>query len=229
MNVEGRQRHLAPLVIQHQRGFQIDAIEPEPARIAPDQPPRPPLPGRGFPVDLGKADSLAQTVEDVEQLGPQIVAVDPVAHHIGNRHVPGVIAGGLDRHVQLRHRPLSGRDHAQVMRVAFLDHLGQFEILHHVAMVGRPQKTGQDDRVQPVTRIARDGRAHPADGGRGHIAGQVGALHRVAPMVQQLRLAAHQIPPLTRIPRGLDHQPRPGVSNMSGPLAPISPDRAGAA
>ena len=116
--------------------------EAEPARVAPFEPLRPPLAFRGVPDDLGQREALADGVEDVEQLVLQLVAVQPVAHHVGLRRFVDVVVVG-DSDVELRHRALPRAEHAGIVVVALLDRLGELEIAQRLALVGLAQDRGE--------------------------------------------------------------------------------------
>ena len=97
---------------------------------------------------------LADRVEHIEHLVRQLVAVEPVAHHVRDRDVVGIVTGGLDRHFDLGHRALASAEHAKIMEVAFLDLLRQLQIGERIALVSGAQDVAQPHRRQAIGRIA---------------------------------------------------------------------------
>ena len=94
---------------QH-RLFQRQPIEAEPAGVTPFELRGHPLPLGGVPDDLGEAVALADAVEHVEQLVRQLVALQPVADHVGDLDIGGIVRRGFDRDIQLADRPASGAE-----------------------------------------------------------------------------------------------------------------------
>eukprot|EP01137_Pigoraptor_chileana_P019175 Opistho-2@79828 len=163
----------------------VNAIIGEPARIAPFQASGLPLAHAGVPDDFGEAVALADAVENIEGFVCQFVPVDPLADAIGNLDVPCILTGGIDRHVDLRDRTLARADDAQIMRVALLDLLSQFEIGQWIAHVGGTQNVGQANRVQSIGGIAAIRGPNAADRRRGDVSGHHLFAKGLAPKIDQ--------------------------------------------
>ena len=185
------QRLFDAVCVQHLRGGQVVAVEPEPARIAALQPLGEIGRAVEIPPDLGKAVAFAQAVEDVEHLVGQLVALQPVADQVCLFDILGVVTGRLHRDLDLADRTFAGGQHRQIMRVALFNGFGQLEVAQRIALIRRTQDRRQPDRGQPIGGIARDRRADAANAGGRHFGGQRGPLDRAAKGIKDLRFAAH--------------------------------------